>query len=33
MGAKMLSSVAKLSNDELIARVKHLAAREREATV
>lgn len=29
----MLTLVAKLSNDELLARVKHLAAREREATV
>jgi hypothetical protein len=33
MDAKMLSSVAKLSNDELLAQVRHLAAREREATV
>jgi hypothetical protein len=33
MDAKMLSSVAKLSNEELLTRMKHLAAREREATV
>ncbi len=32
MNPNMLSSVAHLSNDELIARVKHLAEREREAT-
>ena len=32
MDPEMLSSVAHLSNDELVARVKHLAEREREAT-
>jgi hypothetical protein len=32
MDPNMLSAVAQLSNDELVARVKHLAEREREAT-